>query len=81
MNLMTALRFADASVYRSCIGVLLYISGDYVECQYAIRGLSQSMAKPTTQSMMCLRHLAQYLLGCIDHALVLRYEPHQGLVH
>ena len=76
-----ALSLADASVYRSCIGVLLYISGDYVECQYTIRGLSQSMAKPTTQSMMCLRHLAQYLLGCIDHALVLRYEPHQGLLH
>ena len=76
-----ALSLADASVYRSCIGVLLYISGDYVECQYAIRGFSQSMAKLTTQSMMCLRHLAQYPLGCIDHALVLRYEPHQGLVH
>ena len=45
------------------------------------QGFSQSMAKLTTQSMMCLRHLAQYPLGCIDHALVLRYEPHQGLVH
>ena len=77
----TKLGPADASVYRSCVGVLLYISSDYVECQYTIRGLSQSMSSPTTQSMMCLRHLAQYLLGCTEHAMVLRYEAHQGLLH
>ena len=72
---------AEASVYRSCVGVLLYISSDYVECQYTIRGLSQTMSAPTTQSMLCLRHLAQYLLGCTEHAMVLRYEAHQGLLH
>ena len=36
----------QAGVYRSCIGILLYISNVFVECQYAIRGLSQSMSKP-----------------------------------
>ena len=29
----------QASVYRSWIGILLYVSSDYIECQYAIRGL------------------------------------------
>ena len=27
------------------------------------------------------RHLGQYLLGCIDHATMLKYEAHQGLLH
>ena len=75
------LNAADSSVYRSCIGILLYISSDYTECQYTIRGLSQSMASPSVQAMACLRHLGQYLLGCVDHATMLKYEAHQGLLH
>ena len=75
------LNAGDATVYRSCIGILLYMSSDYVDCQYTIRGLSQSMASPSVQAMACLRHLAQYLLGCTDHAMVLKYEAHKGLLH
>eukprot|EP00435_Cladocopium_sp_Y103_P000218 s1247_g1.t1 len=71
----------QASIYRSCIGILLYISSGYVECQYAIRGLSQSMSKPTKQSMECLRYLCTYLLGCTDQCVVLKYESHQGFLH
>ena len=71
----------QASIYRSCIGILLYISSDYIECQYAIRGLSQSMSRPTRQSMECLRYLCTYLLGCTDQCIVLKYESHQGLLH
>eukprot|EP00435_Cladocopium_sp_Y103_P041273 s2275_g11.t1 len=74
----------QASVYRSCVGILLYISSgssDYVECQCAIRGLSQSMSKPTKQSMECLRYLCIYLLGCTDQCVVLKYTSNQGLLH
>ena len=71
----------QASIYRSCIGILLYVTSDFVECQYAIRGLSQSMSKPTKQSMECLRYLCTYLLGCTDQCLMLKYESHQGLLH
>eukprot|EP00435_Cladocopium_sp_Y103_P017798 s442_g4.t1 len=71
----------QASIYRSCIGILLYISSAFVECQYAIRGLSQSMSKPTKQSMECLRYLCTYLLGCTDQCIVLKYESHQRLLH
>ena len=71
----------QASIYRSCIGILLYVTSDFVEWQYAIRGLSQSMSKPTKQSMECLRYLCTYLLGCTDQCLMLKYESHQGLLH
>ena len=71
----------QASIYRSCIGILLYVTSDFVECQYAIRGLLQSMSKPTKQSMECLRYLCTYLLGCTDQCLIMKYESHQGLLH
>ena len=31
---------SDASTYRLCVGVLLYIASGYVECQYTIGGAS-----------------------------------------
>ncbi len=36
-----------------------------VECQWTIRHLAQSMSKPTEKAWVELRHLVQYLLGCI----------------
>ena len=72
---------SDASNYRSCVGVLLYIASDYVECQYTIRGLSQCMSKPTVRALACLRHLCMYLLGCMDHCILLWYKAHFGLLH
>ena len=71
----------QASIYRSCIGILLYVTSDFVECQYVIRGLSQSMSKPTKQSMECLRYLCTYVLGFTGQCLMLKYESHQGLLH
>ena len=59
----------------------LYISSDYIECQYSIRALSQSMSKPTVNSFACLRHLCMYLLGCIENCLILTYKGHHGLLH
>ena len=70
-----------AKIYRSCIGILLYIASDFVECQYAIRGLAQTMSRPTVQAFICLRHLCLYLLGCVDHCTVMKCTDHQGLLH
>lgn len=77
----SALDSETAGLYRSCVGILLYIASDYVECQYAIRGLAQCMSKPTTQAFLCWRHLCMYLLGCVDHCMVLTYKEHHGLLH
>ena len=60
-----------AKIYRSCIGILLYIASDFVECQYAIRGLAQTMSRPTAQAFICLRHLCL----CTDHQGLLHYTP------
>eukprot|EP00435_Cladocopium_sp_Y103_P007348 s890_g2.t1 len=72
---------SDSSTYRSCVGVLLFIASDYVECQYTIRDLSRCMSRPTVEALACLRHLCMYLLGCVDHCIVLSYKAHFGLLH
>ena len=70
-----------AKIYRSCIGILLYIASDFVECQHAIRGLAQAMSRPTVQAFICLRHVCLYLLGCVDNCTVMACTDRQGLLH
>ena len=67
----SALPGPQASVYRSCIGILLYLSGDMVESQNAIRFLSQKMSSPSHRDMKMLRHLAMYLGGTIHQGMLL----------
>ena len=71
-----------AKVYWSCIGILLYIASDYVERQYSIRALSQSMSKPTVNELLCMLATFVYvLLGCTQNCLLLTYKGHHGLLH
>ena len=46
-----------------------------------LRSFSSSMVLSSVQAMVCVRYLVRYLLGCTDHAMVLKYEAHQGLLH
>ena len=63
-----------ASVFRSAVGILVYLSCDMVECQWTIRHLAQSMSKPTEKAWIELRHLVQYLLGCMSYGLLMHYK-------
>ena len=63
-----------ASTFRSAVGILLYLSCDMVECQWTIRHLAQSMSKPTEKAWVELRHLVQYLLGCMSYGLLMHYK-------
>ena len=62
---------ADASLFRSCAGILLYIANDCVECQHGIRALSQEMSKPTKGGLRKLKHLVSYLKGVRGYAAAL----------
>ena len=53
----------EASVYRSCIGIRLYLSSDLPQCQYVIRYLSTCASKPTQKAMTNLKHLVGYMAG------------------
>ena len=71
----------DGSIYRSGIGLLLYLSVDLPECQGAIRALSSRMARPTQLAMLGLRHLGKYLLATRYHGLmIVKTKPGEGLM-
>ena len=48
-------------VYRTCIGILLYLGPDRPECLYMIKLLSAKTSCPTEHEWHLLRHLARYL--------------------
>ena len=71
----------DGSVYRSCVGILLYLSPDLPQCQYVIRYLSTFSSKPTQKTMIVLKHLVGYLAGHADQHVSLRWKGiHSGLL-
>ncbi len=63
-----------ASPFRSAAGLRLYLSCDMVKCQWATRHLAQSMSRPTEKAWIELRHLVQYVLGCMSFVLLVHYR-------
>ena len=47
----------DASMYRTCVGILLYLLVDLPQCQYVIRYLPSFSSKPTEKSLTVLKDL------------------------
>ena len=71
----------DGSVYRSCMGILLFLSPDLPQCQYVIRYLSTFSSKPRQKTMIVLKHLVGYLAGHADQHVSLRWKGiHSGLL-
>ena len=64
----------DAKVFRCCVGALLYLSVDLLECQCAIRAVSSYMTSPTTNATSALSYLVKYLRGAKDQRLLLQHE-------
>ena len=70
-----------ASIYRSCVGILLYLSPDLPQCQYVIRYLSTCASKPTQKAMVVLKHLVGYMAGHSDQYVSLKWKGmHAGLM-
>ena len=70
----------DASIYRSCVGILLYLSGDLPQCQYVIRYLSTFSSRPTERSMVVLKHLVGYMCSHADTCVSLKWRGvHAGI--
>ena len=69
------LKSRDACVYRTCIGILLYLASDLIESQNAVRYLSQEMSGPSVRDMKMLRHLVSYLASAAHQGLLFTPEP------
>ena len=71
----------ESSDFRSCVGILLYLSNDIPHCQHVIRHLSTGMSKPTTRMKDILRHLVSYLYGTRTVCLVLNFKGDSIGIH
>lgn len=71
----------EASQYRSCVGILLYLANDLPHCQHCIRHLSAGMSKPTKRLKDILRHLVSFLYGTRDICLCVEYKGDNAGVH
>ena len=71
----------EASEFRSCIGILLYLSPDLPHAQHAIRHLSSAMSKPTRRQKDILRHLVSYLYASKDLCLSLQFSGDTNGLH
>ena len=59
----------EGSLYRSCVGRLMYLSHSRMDIQWAVRMLACKMRSPTQHDMRSLRHLVRYLEGTKDMAI------------
>jgi hypothetical protein len=70
-----------SSIYRSLIGMLIYLSQERMDVGFVTKELASKMAKPTTVALARLKKLLGYLKATADYACKLTIpEPGVGLV-
>ena len=57
------LNLAETTVYRQCLGGLLYCTQDRADAQYEVSILGPMLVKPTQGSMIALKRVTRYLKG------------------
>ena len=67
----------QAALFRSGLGLVLYIAMDRPDIQFAVKTLSSYMSKPSTKAMAALKHLTSYLDGTPDSGILLK-TPEEG---
>ena len=60
----------QAGVYRSAVGLLMYMSSDRIDVCFTVRQLAQRLKKPTVLCWQNLRKLTKYLSGTQDLSTV-----------
>ncbi|CAE7490627.1 unnamed protein product [Symbiodinium sp. CCMP2592] len=59
----------QSSMFRTAVGVLLYLQADVIEAQFGIRWLAQHMSRPTTGALRVLKHMILYLRDTSGYAI------------
>ena len=71
-----------ASIFRTCVGILMYLANDVPHCQYVIRHLSTYSSKPTQKSLTVLKHLVAYLASHSEISVSLKWNGrNSGIYH
>ena len=70
-----------AKIFRQCVGILLYVATDYVDCQYTIGLLASKMSNPSQTAMKAVRHLVSYMQGIVSAGILISNRgKHTGLL-
>ena len=72
---------ADATTFRTCVGILMYLANDIPHCQYVVRHLSTYSSKPTQKSLIVLRHLVSYLASHGDISVSLKWSARNSGIY
>jgi len=60
----------EASLFRSALGLILYISHDRPDILFATKALATWMSYPCVKAKAALKHLALYLAGTVCWCIV-----------
>ena len=73
---------AQATAFRTCVGVLLYLACDMPHCQHVVRYLATCSSRPSEKSMVVLRHLVAYLASHQELCVSLKWRGRNvGMYH
>ena len=71
-----------AKMFRTCIGILLYLAPDLPDCQHVVRHLATYRTQPTTKGVGVLKHLVWYLAGHESICISLKWKGRNvGVFH
>ena len=62
----------SASLFRSALGLILYVAQDRPDIQFSTKVLATYMAHPCVKALAAIKHLALYLDGTSDVGILLR---------
>ena len=62
----------QAAIFRSGLGLALYLAMDRPDIQFAVKTLSSYMARPSVKALSALKRLASYLDGSADDGVFLQ---------
>ena len=72
----------QATTFRTCVGVLLYLACDMPHCQHVVRYLATYSTRPSEKSMVVLRHLVAYLASHQELCVSLKWRGRNvGVYH
>jgi hypothetical protein len=63
---------SSATIFRTRVGVLMYLANDVPQAQHVIRRLATYSSKPTEKSLTVLGHLVGYLCSHVDVCVSLK---------
>ena len=71
---LKTLGFADAALYRTCVGILMYVSGDRFDLHFTVKELARQVSHPMAKDLLLLKRCVRYVVGARSLVTLLPYQ-------